>query len=102
MKHLVPDLKYCKQLKGIIKDCEYCYMDDKLSQIDKDRIMLEWENVIPAPTAGEMIKEYNFVIYSKIEKGLIYCVQTKQCETYKDKKLENALAKALIKLNKSN
>ena len=110
MKHLVPDLKYCKKLKEIIKDCEFqCITKGGGAYAGRDtrkKIKMNTIKYYPAPTAGEMIKwiEKNHdrvsIIYDHLGTSLMV---GKKNEIYlSNKKLENALAKALIELNKRN
>jgi len=127
MKHLVPDLNYCKKLKGVIENT-IAYVDDdgffyspSIEAFNKPII----SKVYPAPTTGELIKELLFqgylinIEYCEITKKEIKQARFKYSgynlliTTYgknkkvipvlidKEKKLENSLAKALIELNKN-
>jgi hypothetical protein len=123
MKHLVPDLKYCKKLKGIVNDSNFYWWikENKLSQGRGKKPIIKKEYRVndkmsfaipgkyyiteyPAPTAGEMIREldkkgehYNILNTTKWK--LFSTFDDNWREFFEDKKLENALAKALIQLN---
>lgn len=101
MNHLTPDLKYCKQFKklGLFKDCKFKFMyhdlDDKYVVADN---FLNYENKTdyPAPTVGEMVRELKNEIEGLEHNEENWVVVGNFIGMIEDKKLENALAKAII------
>jgi hypothetical protein len=111
MKNLVPDLKYCEKLKGIINKSVHWTKDGESLHISGDgkaSSILLLEGFYPAPTAGEMIRKLPNIIgeyYLSLSKTRVSYLPLDrfggELMSFQHKKIENALAKALIYLNEA-